>query len=102
MPDGHSGRGDDSALTLVAEETFRRLLSLERKRSERSRQRFVLMLVHLGNLLQTEGGEAILGAITKTLTSPPGKRIWGVGIEEDEVIGLICTEIDAREREINT
>src|ERR1039458_4003830 len=68
LAQGHSDRGEDGSLALLAEETFRRVLALNRKRSERSRQRFVLMLAHLGNLLRTEGGEEILGAITKTLT----------------------------------
>ena len=72
---------------------FRKVLSLERKRSERSRQRFVLMLVHTGKLLQAEQGEALLGTMTKVLymsireTDLPGwyKRDW--------VVGVICTEI---------
>ena len=72
---------------------FKRVLSLERKRSERSRQRFVLMLLHAGSLLRDDQGEAILGAITKAVfraireTDLPG---W---YEKDKVLGVICTEI---------
>jgi len=91
-----NGNGDlakEGSVTLAPEDMFRRVLALERKRSERSRQRFVLMLLHTGNLLQTEHGEVILGAITKGLfksireTDIPG---WH---EKDRAIGVICTEI---------
>src|ERR1022692_1916224 len=97
LPRGHAhgrhGRAEDGGFTLVAEETFRRVLSLERKRSERSRQRFVLMLVHLGNLRRTEGGEAILGVIAKTLTLSTRETDLGGWYEKDIVFGLICTEL---------
>ncbi len=80
-------------MILAPEEMFKRVLSLERKRSERSRQRFVLMLLHAGNLLAIDREEASLGAITKALfraireTDLPG---W---YEQDKVLGVICTEI---------
>ena len=80
-------------MILAPEDMFKRVLSLERKRSERSRQRFVLMLLRTGNLLQAEHGEAILGEITKALfqsireTDLPG---W---YQKDQVLGVICTEI---------
>jgi exopolysaccharide biosynthesis polyprenyl glycosylphosphotransferase len=90
---GLSGCGEDGGLALVAEETFRRVLSLNRKRSERSRQRFVLMLVHLGNLLRTEGGGATLGAITKTLTLSARETDLGGWYKKGMIIGLICTEL---------
>lgn len=80
-------------MILAPEDMFKRVLSLERKRSERSRQRFVLMLLHTGNLLQTERGEESLGGITKAIfqsireTDLPG---W---YQKDQVLGVICTEI---------
>ena len=80
---GANGNGDfakEGSVTLAPEEMFRRVLSLERKRSERSRQRFVLMLLHTGNLLQADQGEAILGAITKALSQ---------SIRETDIPGLV-------------
>ena len=91
--DGRPGRGNDGGLTLVAEEMFRRILSLERKRSERSRQRFVLMLVNAGSLLQTEQGGTILDAITRSLSVATRETDLGGWYEKDMVIGIICTEI---------
>src|ERR1019366_577613 len=91
--DGRPGRANDGGLTLVAEEMFRRILSLERKRSERSRQRFVLMLVNAGSLLQTEQGGTILGAITRSLSVATRETDLGGWYEKATVIGIICTEI---------
>src|SRR5271157_383563 len=88
-----AAHAEDGGLTLAPEGAFRRVLSLERKRSERSRQRFVLMLVHIGELLQAERGEAILGAMTKALsmsTRETDSRGW---YKKDTVVGVICTEI---------
>ena len=64
---GHVGDAEDTDFTLVPEELFRKVLSLERKRSGRSQRRFVLMLVHTGKLLQAEGGETNLGGIMRAL-----------------------------------
>ena len=90
---GYAGHAEDGGMTLVPEDMFRKVLSLERKRSERSRQRFVLMLVHTGKLLQAERREAILGAITKALSvSTRETDLWG-WYKKDMVVGVICTEI---------
>ena len=91
-----NGNGDfakEGSVTLAPEEMFRRVLSLERKRSERSRQRFVLMLLHTGNLLQAEQGEAILGAITKALSQSIRETDIPGWYQKGHVLGVICTEI---------
>jgi len=88
-----TGRVEDASLTLLSEHMFRRVLSIERKRSERSGQRFVLMLVHAGVLLQTDPEGAILDAITGALsvsTRETDLRGW---YKKDTVVGVICTEI---------
>ncbi len=88
-----TGRADESGLTLLSEHMFRKVLSLERKRSERSGQRFVLMLVHASALLQADPEEAIRDAITGALsvsTRETDLRGW---YKEDMVVGVICTEI---------
>ena len=65
----YSGREDEADFTLVPEELFRKVLSLERKRSERSRHRFVLMLVHASKLFQGEQGKTVLEGITRALAT---------------------------------
>jgi hypothetical protein len=90
---GYAGRAEDGGLTLMPEDMFSKVLSIERKRSERSRQRFVLMLAHPGDLLQAERGEALLGAITEALSrSIRETDLWG-WYKKDMVVGVICTEI---------
>ena len=90
---GDAGRGEDSGLTLVPEDMFTKVLSIERKRSERSRQRFVLMLVHTGELLEAEEGEAMLGAIIRVLSMSIRETDLPGWYKENGVIGVICTEI---------
>jgi exopolysaccharide biosynthesis polyprenyl glycosylphosphotransferase len=91
--DGYAGRAEDGGLTLAPEVMFRKVLSLERKRCERSRQRFVLMLVDAGSLLQAERGQAILGAITKVLSMSIRETDLPGWYKKELVVGVICTEI---------
>lgn len=86
-------RTDEGSLTLLSEPMFRKVLSLERRRSERSGQRFALMLVHAGELLQARLKDEILDAIVASLsvsTRETDLRGW---YEKDTVVGVICTEI---------
>jgi exopolysaccharide biosynthesis polyprenyl glycosylphosphotransferase len=88
-----SGHAEAGLLDFLPEGLFRKVLSLERKRSERSRQRFVLMLVHTGGLMQAKDGETVLGTITDALcqsTRETDLRGW---YEQDAVVGAICTNI---------
>lgn len=84
---------EDGCAKLVPEEMFRKILSLERKRSERSRLRFVLMLVHAGVLLQHEQGDATLHTLTKVLAMSTRETDLSGWYEKDSVIGVICTEV---------
>jgi exopolysaccharide biosynthesis polyprenyl glycosylphosphotransferase len=90
---GYGGRAEDGSFTLMSEELFRKVLSLERKRSERSHQRFVLMLVHTGKLLQAERGETILGGIIRALSTSTRQTDLHGWYDNGLVIGVICTEI---------
>jgi lipopolysaccharide/colanic/teichoic acid biosynthesis glycosyltransferase len=89
----YAGGAEDAGLTLAPEDMFRKVLSLERKRSERSCQRFVLMLVHTGKLLQAERGESIIGAITKALSMSTRETDLHGWYKKDMVVGVICTEV---------
>jgi lipopolysaccharide/colanic/teichoic acid biosynthesis glycosyltransferase len=84
---------EDADFTLMPEEVFRKVLSVERKRSERSRQRFVLMLVHVGKVLETERGEVVLQGITEALFRSKRETDLHGWYETGKVIGVICTEI---------
>jgi len=90
---GYVGRAENGRFALEPEEMFRKVLSLERKRSERSRQRFVLMLLHAGQLLHGEGRGAVLGSIIKALSVSTRETDLHGWYEEDKVVGVICTEV---------
>ena len=90
---GYAGRAEDESLALVSEEMLKKVLTLERKRSERSGQRFVLMLLHAGQLLRGEEREAILGAITRALSVSTRETDLLGWYKKDVVVGVICTEI---------
>jgi lipopolysaccharide/colanic/teichoic acid biosynthesis glycosyltransferase len=79
--------------TLVPEDAFRRVLSLERKRSARSGQRFVLILLHLGKVLRGEGRDAVLESITAALSLATRETDLLGWYNKDEQVGVICTEI---------
>src|SRR5579862_4643358 len=90
---GHVSFAEYGGKALIPEEMFARVLSLERKRSQRSRQRFVLMLVDTANLLHGGQREQVLGAITKSIaTSTRETDLWG-WYKRDSVVGVVCTEI---------
>jgi exopolysaccharide biosynthesis polyprenyl glycosylphosphotransferase len=84
---------EDGSFTLESEEMFQKALSLERKRSERSRQRFVLMLLQTGQLLQGEERDAVLESMTKALSVSTRETDLHGWYKRDLVVGVICTEI---------
>ena len=86
-------RSEEAGFTLVPEDLFRKVLSMERKRSERSRQRFVLMLVHVGKILATERGDMVLEGITEALAHSARETDLHGWYENGSVLGVICTEI---------
>jgi lipopolysaccharide/colanic/teichoic acid biosynthesis glycosyltransferase len=95
QPNGSNSDAEASrsrTLGLISEESFTNLLSLERKRSERSRKQFVLMLVDAGELLRTDRREVALEQMTAALslsTRETDIRGW---YREDSVVGVILTE----------
>lgn len=83
---------DSSGFGMLSQELFLRLLCLERKRTERSGRRFVLMLLDTGNLLKTAKAPRmvnLLSAITQS-TRDTDLKGW---YKEESVIGVIFTEV---------
>jgi len=93
QPSEYPGSEDDADFALVPEELFRKVLSLERKRSERSGHRFVLMLVHGGKLFQGEQGETVLEGVSRALATSKRETDLHGWYHSSLVIGVICTEI---------
>jgi len=85
-----SGNGNSP---LFSEDMFAKLLCLERKRAERSRKPFALMLVDAKKPLQTERRNVVFARIAIALSlSTRETDIWGWH-KEGSVIGVILTEL---------
>ncbi len=83
---------DSSRLGMLPEDLFIRLLCVERRRTERSGRRFILMLVDPGNLLKAPKGHAmgnLLSAIAGT-TRDTDLKGW---YKRNSIVGVIFTEI---------
>jgi len=89
-------REESSGCGMLSEELFLKLLCLERKRTERSGRRFVLMLLDAGNLLKgtrTPVLSSLLSAITQSTRDTDLKGWYKAG----SVIGVIFTEVGGAE-----
>jgi exopolysaccharide biosynthesis polyprenyl glycosylphosphotransferase len=78
---------------LLKETEFLRLLSLERKRSERSRRPFLLMLLHGRGLFASQGGGAAGGTVATALLDSTRETDLIGWYRENEVLGAIFTEL---------
>ena len=77
---------------LLDEKTFTKMLCLERKRTERSGRRFVLMLLESSALLRTNSRHAF-EAFVHTLTESTRETDIKGWYKESSVFGVIFTEI---------
>jgi lipopolysaccharide/colanic/teichoic acid biosynthesis glycosyltransferase len=88
-------RAERSGLGLLPQNLFMKMLCLERKRTERSGRRFVLMLLDPGSLLKSDPR---IVATLLTVVSQSTRDTDLVGWYEDgAVIGVIFTEIGGGE-----
>jgi lipopolysaccharide/colanic/teichoic acid biosynthesis glycosyltransferase len=69
------------------------MLSLERKRSERSGRSFLLMLVNLGTLLQMDERDKILPQLVAALSCSTRETDIAGWYREGAILGVIFTEI---------
>jgi len=74
-------------------EVFRRMLALERKRSERSRKPFVLLLLDMGERLASEKSGKILRKVLSALSLSTRETDISGWYAEDCVVGVVFTEI---------
>lgn len=93
VSNSYAGRPEPGTFALMPEQAFKKVLLTEKRRSERSGQRFVLMLLHTGKLLQSERGEECITAITTTLSTSIRETDISGWYERPSAIGVICTEI---------
>jgi len=82
-------------LGLLSEDLFTKLLAVERRRTERSGRRFVLMLLDPGRLLKTEQAGQTMGKIQKVISFCTRDTDFKGWYREGSIIGVIFTEVRA-------
>ena len=90
-----SVRSQNPATTseILTEDIFRRMISLERKRSERTQRPFVLLLMDTGRDLPTEKNGRILLEILNSLQAATRETDVMGWYESNSVVGVMFTEI---------
>ena len=79
--------------SILNEEDFRRMISLERKRSERSRKPFVLMLLDMGDQHPSEINRQALRKIAAALSVTARETDLTGWYTDDCAVGVMFTEI---------
>jgi len=83
---------------ILNQEAFRRMISLERKRTERSRKPFLLMLLDMGDNLPSEKNGKTLGTIISALSVTTRETDVTGWYTNDCVVGVMFTEISVEDR----
>lgn len=83
---------------ILNEQAFRRMISLERKRTERSRKPFLLMLLDMGESLPSHTNGKALGNILSALSLSTRETDVTGWYKNDSVVGVMFTEIAADDR----
>jgi len=83
---------------VLNEESFQRMIALERKRSERSRKPFLLMLVDMGGYLHSERTTKILTSTLAALSISTRETDVTGWYKQDRVVGVMFTEIGLEDR----
>jgi lipopolysaccharide/colanic/teichoic acid biosynthesis glycosyltransferase len=86
--------------TVLDQKSFHRMIALERKRTERSRSPFLLMLVDVGNFLPAEKSGRVLCNILAMLSLTTRETDVTGWYQNNAVIGVMFTEIVAEEKDL--
>ena len=94
-PLASSEPGDRS---ILKEDAFRRMISLERKRTERSRKPFVLMILDMGDQHPSENNRQALRKVATALSVAARETDLTGWYVEDCAVGVMFTEIGFADR----
>jgi lipopolysaccharide/colanic/teichoic acid biosynthesis glycosyltransferase len=86
---------------VLDEASFHRMISLERKRTERSRKPFLLMLLDMGNRLPLENNGKVLDQILSALSLTTRETDVTGWYTDNSVVGVMFTEIGVDDRASN-
>jgi len=83
---------------ILSEEAFHRVISLERRRTERSRKPFLLMLLDMGDHLPSEAIEKNLRRLLAALSVSTRETDVAGWYKSDRIVGVMFTEIGLDDR----
>jgi lipopolysaccharide/colanic/teichoic acid biosynthesis glycosyltransferase len=83
---------------ILNEGAFHRIIALERKRTERSRKPFLLMLLDMGSSLRSNKNEKALDKILSALSLSTRETDVTGWYENNSVVGVMFTEFGAEDR----
>jgi lipopolysaccharide/colanic/teichoic acid biosynthesis glycosyltransferase len=84
--------------SVLGEKPFHRMIALERKRTERSGQPFVLMLLDGGNCLPSDRHGRVLAKILSALSLSTRETDVTGWYKNHSIVGVMFTDISAEER----
>lgn len=87
----------DLTLEILPEELFLGILCLERKRAERSRKKFLLLLVDAEDAIRTDRKSEILAGIVKATDTARRETDPAGWYKERAILGIIFTELGTAE-----
>lgn len=96
-----NGSADGHHCYIFAEESFIRLLSLERRRTERSRRQFVLMLLDARGIPEQEKREKVLLNLASGVSSSIRETDVRGWYEKGCIMGVILTQIGPTEEDLD-
>lgn len=83
---------------IFGEEEFHRMISRERRRTERSHNPFLLMLLDMGDEPIGQNGDSSLGKVLAVLSSATRETDAVGWYKNGLIVGVMFTEIDAEEK----
>ena len=83
---------------ILCQEAFHRVISLERRRTERSRKPFLLMLLDMGDHLPSESLERNLRKLLAALSVSTRETDVAGWYQSDRIVGVMFTEIAVDDR----
>lgn len=85
---------------VLSQKAFHRVISIERRRTERSRKPFLLMLLDMGDHLPTETNGKHLAKLLGALASLTRQTDVAGWYETDRIVGVLFIEICLEERQM--
>jgi len=89
----------ESREEVLQEDSFRSMLTLERRRAERSRKPFVLMLLDASALIEEKGADRLMTRVSSVLLKSSRETDLVGWYEKGVILGVIFTEVRCESEE---